>query len=253
VSTNIVVVRAQAALYEEFDVVDHGGHIDPDYLSFHLGNSDAAAVEAAGKLGGLTVAVAVGGGDSDPALYEALALGASQAVRIDTGKAESDPLVIARLLTAFISTQNAGLVFCGATSSDHGDSAVPGAIAGYLGWVQVPHVTRVQATDQTVVVLRETGDDSAEELSVNTPAVISVRPAGPAQILPNYNATLSAVHQPIHALGLDELGLTAGDVDSTPTRLVRLTKPTPTAAVQLTGSPSEVSERILSIIAERIR
>src|ERR1700743_2446311 len=120
----VVPVKQVAALDDEFELLDDGSGVDPDFLEFDLNEWDAFSLEAALQLRdaageGEVVAVTVGDEESEEALLSCLAKGADRAGRVaDEGVATDDPLPVARVLSAAVGRESPDLVLCGVQSSD---------------------------------------------------------------------------------------------------------------------------------------
>src|SRR6202451_2641792 len=138
----VVAVKQVAALDDEFELLDDGSGVDPDFFEFDLNEWDAFSLEVALELreaadDGEVVVVTVGDQESEEALLSCLAKGADRAVRVSSdGLATDDPLTVARVLAAAVERESADLVLCGVQSSDAVNGATGVALAGYL---DLPH------------------------------------------------------------------------------------------------------------------
>src|ERR1700759_1230530 len=100
----VVPGKQVAALDDEFELLDDGSGVDPDFLEFDLNEWDAFSLELALQLreaagDGEVVVVTVGDEESEEALLSCLAKGADRAVRVSSdGLAIDDPLSVARVL-----------------------------------------------------------------------------------------------------------------------------------------------------------
>src|ERR1700749_91003 len=97
----VVPVKQVAALDDEFELLDDGSGVDPDFLELDLNEWDAFSLEAALQLRestgeGEVVVVTVGDDEAEEALLGCLARGADRAVRIwDDSLQGADPLAVA--------------------------------------------------------------------------------------------------------------------------------------------------------------
>jgi electron transfer flavoprotein beta subunit len=255
----VVAVKAVAALDDEFELVDGGAGVDPDYLEWDLNEWDAFSVEAALELRdaageGEVVAITVGDDDAQDALLSCLAKGADRGVRVwDEGLAGADAIAIARVLAAAVERESADLVLCGVQSSDAVNGATGIALAGFLDLTHVAVVKRIERDGDALTVERELEGGLVELVRVRTPALLTIQ-TGINQ--PRY-ATLRAIKQakekPLAVVDLDELGLSAADVAaSAGSRRVALTTPDRTAGARmLEGSVADVAGQIAQLVKER--
>ncbi len=257
----VVAVKSVAALDDDFELVDGGSAVDPDFLEWELNEWDAFSLEEAlalrdGAGEGEVVALTVGDRDAGEVLLSALAKGADRGVRIwDEALQGADPLVVARVLAAAVAREAPDLVLCGVQSSDAVNGATGIALAGFL---DLPHVAVVKRLDYdaasgAATVERELEGGLVEVLRVRTPAVLTIQ-TGINQ--PRY-ATLRAIKQarekPLAVEGLDALGLDAAELDGvTGSRRRTLATPDRGAGAQMIGgSAAEVAARIVEIVQER--
>src|SRR6201996_8447623 len=179
----VVPVKQVAALDDEFELLDDGSGVDPDFFEFDLNEWDAFSLEVALQLreadgDGEVVAVTVGDDESEEALLSCLAKGADRAVRVsDDDLATDDPVTIARVLAAAVQRESADLVLCGVQSSDAVNGATGVALAGYL---DLPHVAVCKTLEHdsgagSLVVDRELEGGLVERLRVGMPALLTIQ------------------------------------------------------------------------------
>jgi len=255
----VVAVKQVAALDDEFELLEGGAGVDPDFLEWELNEWDTFSLEAALALtegdGGEVVVVTVGDVEADEGLLACLAKGADRAVRVwDESLADADALVVARVLAAAVDRETPDLVLCGVQSSDAVNGATGVALAAHL---DLPHVAVVKGLDvegDSVTVQRELEGGLVQVVRVAMPALLTIQ-TGINE--PRY-ATLRAIKQarekPLDvvdpgALGLDgdALGAAAG---SRRRRLGHHEKGG--GAQMLDGSPADVASRIAEIVRERM-
>src|SRR5579872_5244579 len=257
----VVPVKAVAALDDEFELVDDAAAVDPDYLEWDLNEWDSFSVEAALELreaagGGEVVAITVGDDDAEDALLSCLAKGADRGVRIwDDALADADALAVARVLAKAVERESPDLVLCGVQSSDAVNGATGIALAGLLDLAHVAVVKRIDydASSGAATVERELEGGLIEVVRVRTPALLTIQ-TGINQ--PRY-ATLRAIKQarekPLDVVGLDGLGLGAGEVAAAAgSRRRALAVPDKsTGAQMIEGSAADVASRIAELVRER--
>src|ERR1700761_1618792 len=207
----VVPVKQVAALDDEFELLDDGSGVDPDFLELDLNEWDAFSLEAALLLreqtgeDGEVVVVTVGDDEAEDALLGCLARGADRAVRVwDDSLADADVLAVARTLAAAVGREAPDLVLCGVQSSDAVNGATGTALAGYLDLPRVAVVTRLDwdAASDTATVHRELEGGLIEVLRIHSPALLTIQ-TGINE--PRY-ATLRAIKQarekPLEVVGL---------------------------------------------------
>ena len=211
----VVPVKQVAALDDEFELLDDGSGVDPDFLEFDLNEWDAFSLEAALQLreaagDGEVVALTVGDEESEEALLSCLAKGADRAVRVsDDDLPSDDPLTVARVLAAAVQRESADLVLCGVQSSDAVNGATGIALAGYL---DLPHVAVVKALDYdagagSMVVDRELESGLVERLRIGLPALLTIQTGINQPRYANLRAIKQAREKPLDVVEAGELGV----------------------------------------------
>lgn len=260
----VVCVKQVASLDEEFELVDGGGGVDPDFIEWELNEWDTFSLEAALQLresgdgdGGEVVAVTVGDKEAEEGLLACLARGADRAVRVwDEGLEGADALEVARVLAAVVDRESPDLVFFGVQSSDAVTGSTGTAVAGYLDMARVAVVTSLSydASGSTVTVDRELEGGLVEVVRIALPALLTIQ-TGINE--PRY-ATLRAIKQarekPLSVAGLADVGLDADTVRAAAgARTVELQTPERGDGAQLLdGSPAQMAERIVEIVQEQM-
>src|SRR5450432_2298439 len=258
----VVPIKQVAALDDEFELLDDGSGVDPDFFEFDLNEWDAFSLEAALLLReaageGEVVAVTVGDEESEEALLSCLAKGADRAVRVDDdGLATDDPLTVARVLAAAVERESADLVLCGVQSSDAVNGATGVALAGYL---ELPHVAVVKdleytAAESTATVRRELEGGLMEVLRVRTPALLTIQTGINEPRYANLRAIKQAREKPMGVSTPEQLGLDAGAMAAAAGSRRRDLRPPERGegAEMLQGSPDQVAARIVEIVRDRM-
>lgn len=163
---------------EELELDD--GRVDTDDLVPTLNEWDAYALEEAVRIseahGGRVVAVTLGDDEAEDELRRALAMGAHEAVRIDAEDYEdADGIGIARGLAAILEELAPELILTGAQSADTGWGQVGPALAALLGWPHATLAVGIEVGDGALVVQRELEDNTAAEVALELPAVVTVQ------------------------------------------------------------------------------
>lgn len=258
----VVPVKQVAALDDEFELLDDGAGVDPDFLEFDLNEWDAFSLEAALQLregtgDGEVVVITVGDEEADEALLGCLARGGDRAVRIwDDSLEGADPLSVARVLSAAVGREAPDLVLCGVQSSDAVNGATGIALAGYL---EMPHVAVVKQLDydaaqSSVTVKRELEGGLVELIRVRTPALLTIQTGINEPRYANLRAIKQAREKPLEVVAPDELGLDADAVAAAAGSRRREIKHPERGegAEMIDGSAAEVAARIVEIVRERM-
>jgi electron transfer flavoprotein beta subunit len=259
----VVPVKQVAALDDEFELLDDGLDVDPDFLERDLNEWDAFSLEAALALrestddDGEVVVVTVGDDESEEALLGCLARGADRAVRIwDDSLQGADPLAVARVLSAAVGRESADLVLCGVQSSDAVNGATGVALAGYL---EMPHVAVIKQLDydpasSTATVKRELEGGLVEVLRVRTPALLTIQTGINEPRYANLRAIKQAREKPLEVTTPEELGVDSDAIAAAAGSQRRELKHPERGegAEMIDGSPAEVAARIVEIVRDRM-
>ncbi len=255
-----VAIKQVANLDDEFELLDDGSGVDPDFLEFELNEWDAFSLETALQLrdpagAGDVIAVTVGDNEADDVLLNALARGADRAIRVwDDDLAGADALTVAKVLAATIGPESPDIVLCGVQSSDAVNSATGVALAGYLGLPHVAVVTSVDLAGTTATIERELEGGAKEVMRIDLPALFTIQ-TGINE--PRY-ATLRAIKQardkPLTVRSLEDIGLGSTELRAVSgARLRGLAHPERGAGADiLEGSATDVADKIMSLIRERV-
>jgi electron transfer flavoprotein beta subunit len=259
----VVPVKQAAALDDDFELEDGATNVDPDYLDLDLNEWDNFAVEAAVQIKEAAgeaevVVVTVGDEDSEDALLACLAKGADRAIRIwDEGFDDPEPLLIASVLAPAVAREAPALVLCGVQSSDAASSATGVALAAMLGLPHVAVVRRLELRpeDGTALVDRELEGGLVEQLSVPTPALLTIQTGSNEPRYANLRAIKQAASKPLMQVGLAELGLDAEDLTSARGARTVALRPPPKrggGASMLEGDVAAIADRIVAIMDESV-
>src|ERR1700751_2042883 len=217
----VVPVNQVAALDDEFELLDDGSGVDPDFLELDLNEWDAFSLEAAllrreqtGEDGEVVV-VTVGDDEAEDALLGCLARGADRALRVwDDSLADADVLVVARALAAAVGWESPDLVLCGVQSSDAVNGATGVALAGFL---EMPHVAVVKQLDYdpagaTATVKRELEGGVGEVVGGRPPPLLRSKPGIKEPRYANLRAIKQPREKPLEVTTPQDLGIEAGAV-----------------------------------------
>jgi electron transfer flavoprotein beta subunit len=260
----VVCVKQVAALDEEFELLDDGSGVDPDFIEWNLNEWDDFSLESALQLretaGGEeheVVAVTVGDEEAEEGLLACLAKGADRAVRVwDNAFEGADPLATARVLAAAVQRESPDLVLCGVQSSDAVTGSTGAALAGYL---DLPRVAVVKALSydpgsSTLSLDRELEGGLVEVMRIRLPALLTIQTGINEPRYANLRAIKQAREKPLERVAPGELGLDSDAVQAAAgARTVALQVPDRGAGAELLdGSPAEVARRIVELVQERM-
>ena len=251
----VVPVKQVAVVDEDFELVDDGAGVDPDFLEWSLNEWDDFSLEAALQLSDEVVVVTVGDEEATEGLLTCLAKGANRGVRIwDDSLAGADALAVARVLAEAVRREQPDLVLCGVQSSDAVNSATGIGLAGFLDLPHVAVVRAISSEEGSLVVERELEGGLVEVVRVRLPALLTVQTGINEPRYANLRAIKQAREKPLDVLDLAALGLSGDDVESASgARLRKLQVPDAgEGAEMLRGSPAEVAARIREIVTERL-
>jgi electron transfer flavoprotein beta subunit len=260
-----VPIKQVATLDDEVELDREATTVDADYLEFELNEWDNFSLEAALQIkeaavdgDAEVVVITVGDEEAEEGLLACLAKGADRAVRIwDEDLPPIEPLWVASLLASAIRREEIDLVLCGVQSSDAASSATGAALAGLL---DLPHTAvarslRFDAAEKRIAVDRELEGGLIEQISLPTPALVTVQTGANEPRYANLRAIKQAASKPIARLGLDDFGL---DIDavvfSAGSRTVALRHPprSERRASMLEGDAASVASQLLDLLNELV-
>jgi electron transfer flavoprotein beta subunit len=256
---DIVVCVKRVPDLSEADVsVDRSGKaIKSDDLVFDINEWDSYAMEEAvqlrDELGGTVTAITLGPDESDEVLRRCLALGADTAAHVsDPALDGGDGHATAVALAAAIRKQGFDLVLTGFMAADDGLAQVGPSVAQMLG---VPHatlVTGVEIDGKVARVRRELEGGLEEVVELQLPAVLTIQTGINEPRYVSIAGIRRASRRDVPILGLAELGLGAGDVGETGSRVELVGLSLPPAGEKgemLEGKPDAVAGRLVEIFA----
>ncbi len=180
-----------------------------------LDPGDECGVEEALQLkeahGGEVVLVSMGPERAKDAIRKGLSMGADRGVLItDASLAGADALLTARVLAAAIKTETPDLVICATESYDGSTGMVPPMLAELLDMPQLTFAKKVEASDSSVKVHRQTAD-GYQVVEASTPALITVTAAIAEPRYASLKGIMAARSKEIKQLALNDLGVEKGE------------------------------------------
>ncbi|MDX2064949.1 MAG: electron transfer flavoprotein subunit beta/FixA family protein [Fimbriimonadaceae bacterium] len=162
--------------YAKVRPLPDGSGLDVAGLKFEINPFDEIALEEAvrlrERLGNVEiVALTIGAAEAEEQLRKALAMGADRAILVESSDA-MDSTVVAAELAAWVAELQPHVVLMGKQATDDDANQAGQMLAAKLGWPQATFASKVELTETTATVTRET-DSGDETLQLPLPAVIT--------------------------------------------------------------------------------
>jgi len=208
-----------------------------------------AGLQIADAQGGEVTVVSMGPEPATAAVRKALSMGAHKAVLItDDSLRGSDALATSRVLAAAIKRQEFDLVIAGVESTDGYTGTLPMAVAEILGVPSVTFARKLEVSDRTVKIERQTalGYDTVE---CPLPAVVTVTAGATEPRYPTLKGIMQAKQKPVDKLSLSDLGLSGDEV--APTQRVEAVNDAPEKGPgEVIEDPEEGVTKAVEFLAE---
>jgi electron transfer flavoprotein beta subunit len=177
-------------------------------------NALETALQLREKSGGSVTALTFGAEAAEDTLRKALAMKADAATLVvNDGHPHPDPMAVAQTLAAAIRKIGAfDLVMLGRESGDWGVAQTGGLLAEELGAPCVSFVDHIEASDDGLVVKRQT-ETGWEKLAAKTPLVVTItNNEFNVPRIPKTRDIMMSARQPITKWTLDEIGVNAAEI-----------------------------------------
>jgi electron transfer flavoprotein beta subunit len=173
-------------------------------------------VEAAG--GGEVTLVSMAPNNEVSGLRTALAMGAAKAILVsDEALLGSDSLGTAKVLAKAIERANPDLIVAATESTDGYTGTLPVQVAELLGLPTITFAKKIEITDGTVKVERQT-EDGYDEVECPLPCLVTVTAGVVEPRYPSFKGIMAAKGKPVDSLAVGDLGLESGQVGWTGAR-----------------------------------
>lgn len=188
-----------------------GKGVDLTHLKMSMNPFDEIAMEEAVQLKekGLAtqvLAVSIGPKDVQETLRSALALGADEALWVDAPEG-TEPLDVAKILAVLVKKHNIDCVIMGKQAIDDDCNQTGQMVAALLDWPQGTFTSDLDIQGKNVTLVRET-DDGLETLKGVLPMVMTTDLRLNEPRYPKLPNIIKAKSKPLHAITLEELGVT---------------------------------------------
>ncbi|HVF52910.1 MAG TPA: electron transfer flavoprotein subunit beta/FixA family protein [Actinomycetota bacterium] len=162
--------------------------------------------------GGEVTLVSMGPAAASEAIKRGLSMGADKGILIsDDALKGSDALVTAKVLAAALKREQFDLIIAGVESTDGYSGVMPSILAELLGLPQVTFVKKLEASDGSLKVDRQTAD-GYHVIECSLPALITVTAGVNEPRYASFKGIMAAKKKPVEQLSLGDLGLSGDDV-----------------------------------------
>ena len=258
----VVPVKQIAALDEDFELLDDGTGVNPDYLDYELNEWDDFSYEEALRIMEANeeeaievVPVTVGPEEADDALRRCLAKGGERGIRVWADAIEgSDPGAIAGILAKVVEREQPDIVLAGTLSSDHSFAQTGMILAARLGWSHMAVVNHLELKpgDAKATIHRELEGGLEEKMTIDLPAVLTIQLGINEPRYASLRGIKQAKNKEIEVLSHEDIGLTDDDVGvkGSLSRVRRMLVPEKGQAEIIEGTSAEKAARLTEIIKE---
>lgn len=256
----VCVKRVPETSEAEIAIDKSGKSIRTEDLVYDINEWDNYAVEEAVRIKesqgeGTVSVVSLGPQESQDTLRRSLAMGADEALHLsDPALFDGDPYAIARALHAALKDKPFDLLFTGVQAGDDGYGQVGPILAELFN---VPHATMVTSLtieDKKVKVHRELEGGMEEVVSLELPAVLAIQTGINEPRYVSIMGIRKAKSKELREVSCNDISLSPDDcgLAGSLTEIKELfLPPTGKAAEIFTGSPEDVSVKVIDILKEK--
>jgi electron transfer flavoprotein beta subunit len=173
-----ILVTAKRVIdpYAKVQPLADGSGIDTTNIKFDINPFDEIAIEEAvrikEKMPDTEIIVAsIGGAESEEQLRKALAMGADRAILIESNQLLDSPSV-AQELALLANDLKPDIILMGKQATDDDNNQAAQMLAAILDWPQATFASKVEVSETSVQVTRET-DTGEEILEMSMPCLIT--------------------------------------------------------------------------------
>jgi electron transfer flavoprotein beta subunit len=256
----LVTVKEVAEVEDDFEI--EGTEVDERFLEYDLNEWDDYAVEEAVQIqeagdADEVVAVTIGPERSEETIRMALAKGADRAIRVwddDVEAAELlDPRNKAEIFAAVVEEEDPDLVLTGVQAGDDAFGATGVALADRIGfqWGAVVNTLDLDAEAGIAHVHRELEGGIEELTDIELPAVLSIQTGINEPRYASLRGIRQAQRKEIAPMGLGDLGLDAGSVES-PLSVTEMYEPETESDVEMfEGGADDAAGQLADLLRDK--
>lgn len=224
-----VLLKQVPATESVVSIADDGVSIKTDNLNWVINPYDEFAVEEALRIretqGGAVTILSVGPDKTIEAIRTALAMGADKGILVNDPATRSlGALATARILSTVIKQNDFDLIIAGQRAVDGDQWQVGTAVAEHLDIPNVSLVIKQEIADGKIRCHR-TIEGGTVVLESPLPALITTQRGLNEPRYASLPGVMKAKRKPLETLTLDDLGLDAGELAKTGTRIVAMAPP----------------------------
>lgn len=257
----LVPVKQVAIIDEDCEIRDDGKNVDVDFLDYEINEWDNYSWELALNLQETygenveIVPLTVGPSEAEDVLLNCLAKGGKRGIHVwDDALVDSDSFAIAQVIAKVAEHENADYVLTGTLSSDYSFAATGMCVAGLLNWAHAAVVSKVDITPdaQQITVNRELEAGIEEEITVESPAVLSIQLGINEPRYASLRGIKQAKAKPIEVMSHKDFGLTDAEVGEmgSLSKVRKMYAPELSQAELIEGTVTEQAKRIAEIVKE---
>lgn len=246
----VVLVKLVPDLVEELTIDAGGASLDLTFARWIINEFDDHAVEQGILLkersGGAVTVIAPDLEGADDVLFTAAAKGADRLIKVKGDFSAANNHALSRTFSAIIKELQADLILTGVQAHNDLDGSAGPLLAECLGMPYVGYVSGVSVNDGKAMIRKEFPGGLLAEMEVTLPAVLGIQAA---EQPPRYVA-VSKVRQAMKTSSIEEWEAYEL-ISSGGPEIGRMFQPETAAhAEMLTGSPEEVSAKLVSLFKE---
>jgi electron transfer flavoprotein beta subunit len=152
------------------------------------------ALELKEAAGGTVTAINVGDSSNDVIIRKALAIGADNAVRVDGNP--TDAYYVAKQIAHHAQSENYDMIFLGKETIDYNGSEIGAMLAEMLEMPFISFGSKMEVNGNTATVEQDI-EGGVEQVTVDTPFVISAAKGLAEQRIPNMRGIMMAKRKPL--------------------------------------------------------
>jgi electron transfer flavoprotein beta subunit len=250
-----VLLKTVPDTVEELSVASDNKSLDAEWLRFKLGDADEHAVEQAlllkEKHGGKVTVVALDSPELDDSLFTAIAKGADRAAKLAGELGGIQSFSAAALFAGFL--KSAGdplpadaLILVRSQAMDDLEGEIGPVLAESLGLPYVGVVTGVRPEGGSVTVTKEFAGGLRGEFTLPLPAVLGIQSAEkPPRYVP-----IAKVRAAMKSASIETVDVSPESAARFP--IEKMYKPEVAGGAEmLEGSPEEVADRLVDLLAQQ--